>query len=108
MIPRWLRWTDDWRTPPGPLLDHVRGAEGQRGARQTRAVPSWLAEAMRLPSGKNVTEITGALWPSYLCNSLPVAASQTRTVGSPQPLETRRLPSGETARQVALGASIRF
>src|SRR4051794_33178295 len=39
---------------------HVRllAKRGQRGARQTRAVPSSLAEAMRLPSGKKVTLIT--------------------------------------------------
>src|SRR5205823_68876 len=36
---------------------------GQRGARQMRAVPSPLAEAMRLPSGKNATLVTIPVWP---------------------------------------------
>src|SRR4051794_10029221 len=75
---------------------------GQRGARQMRTVPSALAEAMRLPSGKNATPDTWAAWPSYLRNSLPVVASQTRTVlwGYQAP-ETRRLLSGEHATQMA-------
>ena len=34
------------------------GAPIQRGIRQMRAVPSALAEAMRLPSGKNATPDT--------------------------------------------------
>src|ERR1700726_4495073 len=61
---------------------HVRflAKRGQRGARQMRAVPSRLAEAMRLPSGKNATRCTAPVWPSYVRSSLPVAASQTRTV----------------------------
>src|ERR1019366_7357404 len=76
-----------------PVL-HLRllTKRGQRGARQMRTEWSWLAEAMRLPSGKCATLITRPVWPSYLRNSFPVAASQTRTVASSPP-ETMRLPS---------------
>src|SRR5439155_15457194 len=76
---------------------HVRllAKRGQRGARQMRAVPSWLAEAMRLPSGKKATLNPSPAWPSYRRTSLPVSTSQTRT--PPSPPETMRFPSGDHA-----------
>ncbi len=78
-------------------------------ARMTRAAPSQLVKAMRLPSGKNATPLTVVKGPSYLRTSLPLWASQTRTTPSSPP-ETIRLPSGEKAAHLADGlwAWIRF
>src|SRR5207248_2257471 len=86
---------------------------GQRGARQMRAVPSRLMEAMRLPSGKNATFQTVAVWSSYLRNSLPVVASSARTIGSTDTAlvlflvsVTMSLPLGERAQRVTFDTGI--
>ncbi|KAJ7197983.1 hypothetical protein GGX14DRAFT_667304 [Mycena pura] len=46
--------------------------------------------------GGNGTESTGSPCPSSFCSSVPVAASQIRTVLSDEP-DTMRVPSGENA-----------
>ncbi len=50
-----------------------------------------------LPSDRNATAVIGSVWPIRVYSSLPVAASQTRTVRSLDP-EAISLPSGLTAR----------
>jgi hypothetical protein len=49
-----------------------------------------------LPSGEKATDLTESKWPSSVCCSAPVTASQSWTVLSPEP-ETTCLPSGEKA-----------
>src|SRR5262249_30841145 len=62
------------------------------GVSQILTVPSWLPEAMDLPSGLNTTLWTQFRWPRSVC-VLPVADSRTLTVPS-EPPQARRLPSG--------------
>src|SRR5438477_8155567 len=51
--------------------------KNQCGARQMRAVPSWLAEAMRLPSGKKVTLTTPRVCLTRRAISLSSGSSAT-------------------------------
>ena len=49
-----------------------------------------------LLSGEKATKETGLEWPSSVCSSVPVTASQSRTVSLSDP-DTTCLPSGEKA-----------
>jgi len=57
---------------------------------------------MRVPSGENMTQVTGPVCPTRVAASLPVAASHSRAVQSSAPVRTRLL-SGENA-TVLMGA----
>jgi hypothetical protein len=61
----------------------------------SRVFTAWL-------SGEMATDLTEPEWPSSVCSAAPVAASQSRTVLSPEPPEpdTTCLPSGEKATEL--------
>ena len=66
-----------------------------------RIAPSSPPDAACRPSGRIATAVTWPAWPWNDHNSLPVAASQTRTVLSSLP-EARSFPPGPAARALTL------
>jgi hypothetical protein len=72
-------------------------AASYAAAIQSRTVPSVLPDASRFPSGEKATLQTLPLWPSSVCRTAPVAASQSRTVPSVPPPDASRFPSSEKA-----------
>jgi hypothetical protein len=65
-------------------------------ASQSRTVPSPDADASRVPSAENATDLTEPVCPSSVCSGAPVAASQSRTVRSSD-ADASRVPSAENA-----------
>src|SRR5271154_6384774 len=70
-------------------------------ASQILTVRSHEADASRLESGENTTEMTELLWPSSICVHLPVSASPILTVRYPE-ADASRLESGEKTTDLTL------
>ena len=67
------------------------------GTRQSRIVPSRLAERTWFPSGLTATPHTGKVWPAKQWRSRPVSTSQSRKVRSSPQEMIRASPGRNTA-----------